>query len=126
MVVLTRYKEIIDGKPIHIATVTTDGDPNLAVASDVKVLDDEHLVISVNEMVRTQENVRHNPKVVITAFDQNWKGVRVFGEAKFYDSGEYYEICERTFFGNGEVSPFGVTRPKGAIVVTATDAKEYV
>ena len=126
MVALTKYKEIIDGKPVHIATVTAEGNPNLAVASDVKVLDDEHLVISVNEMVRTQENIQHNPKVGMTACDEDWKGVRIFGEAKFYDSGEYYEICRETFFGNGEVSPFGATKPKGAIVVKVAEAKEYV
>ncbi len=126
MIALTKYKGIIDGKPVHIATVTAEGNPNLAVASDVKVLDDTHLVISVNEMVRTQENIQHNSKVVITAFDDDWKGVRIFGDAKFYDSGEYYEICRKTFFGNGEVSPFGATKPKGTIVVTVAEAKEYV
>lgn len=126
MTALTKYQAIINGKPVHIATVTADGDPNLAVASDVKVLDDAHLVISVNEMVRTQKNIQHNPKVVMTAFDKDWKGVRIFGEAKFYDSGEYYEICRKTFFGNGEVSPFGATKPKGVIVVTVAETKEYV
>ncbi len=126
MPTLTQYQAIIDGKPVHIATVTPEGDPNLAVASDVKVLDGAHLVISVNEMTHTQENIQYNSRVVMTAFDKDWKGVRIFGEAKFYESGKYYDICERTFFGNGEVSPFGATKPKGAIVVTATDVKEYV
>lgn len=46
MATLTKYKEIIDGKPIHIATVTPNNHPNLAVASDVLVLDDNHLLIS--------------------------------------------------------------------------------
>lgn len=68
---LTDYQNIINGKPIHIATVTSSGDPNLAVASDVQVLDDERLLISVNEMMHTQENIKVNPKVVITAFDKD-------------------------------------------------------
>jgi len=123
---LEKYKAIIDGKPVHIATVTAEGNPNLAVASDVKVMDGKNLVISVNEMVRTQENIQHNPKVVITAFDEDWKGVRIFGEAKFYETGKYYDLCRETFFGNGEVSPFGATKPKGAILVTVNDVMEYV
>lgn len=123
---LAQYREIIDGKPIHIATVTPSGDPNLVVASDVQVLDDKHLLISVNEMAHTQENIRHNPQVVITAFNSDWKGVRIFDTAKFYESGKYYDLCEKTFFGKGEVSPFGATKPKGATVVTVTEAKEYV
>lgn len=126
MPALLEFQEILNGKPIHIATVTPEGNPNLAVASDVKVLDDNHLLISVNEMTRTQENIQANPQVVITAFDDDWKGVRIFGKAKFYEDGEYYDLCEKTFFGNGEVSPFGATKPKGAIVVEASAVKEYV
>lgn len=126
MPTLTQYKGIIDGKPIHIATVTPDDNPNLAVASDVKVLDDNHLVISVNEMTHTQKNIQYNPKIAITAFNKDWKGVRIFGTAKFQADGEFYELCKKTFFGNGEVSPFGATEPKGAIVVEATDIKEFI
>lgn len=37
MATLTQYQEIINSKPVHIATVTAEGDPNLAVATDVKV-----------------------------------------------------------------------------------------
>lgn len=126
MATLTKYKEIIDGKPIHIATVTPDNHPNLAVASDVLVLDDNHLLISVNEMTHTQENIQQNPHVVITAFNSDWKGVRISGTARFYESGKYYDLCAKTFFGKGEVSPFGATKPKGAILVETTDVKEYV
>ena len=123
---LTEYQNIIDSKPIHIATVTANGDPNLSVASDVQVLDNKHLLISVNEMNRTQENIKTNPKVVIMAFDKDWKGVRIFGTADFYVSGEYYDMCKQKFFANGEVTPFGATEPKGAIVVEATEISEYV
>lgn len=123
---LTEYQDIIDGKPIHIATITPSGDPNLAVASDVQVLDDSHLLISANEMVHTQENIQHNPKVVITAFGKDWKGVRIFGAAELHTDGKYYDMRKQKFFANGEVTPFGATEPKGAIVVEATEIKEFV
>ena len=123
---LTPYQAIINDKPIHIATVTPDFRPNLAVASDVKVLDGNHLLISVNEMAHTQENIQHIPDVVITAFDQDWKGVRIFGKAKFYETGKYYDLCEKTFFSKNEVTPFGATKPKGAIVVEVSDVQKYV
>lgn len=55
-----------------------------------------------------------------------YKGLRLFGTAKFYTNGEYFEFCEKTFFANGEVSPFGATKPKGAIVVTISNAAKYV
>ena len=38
---LKDYKNIIDHKPIHIATVNKDNNPNLAVAADVQVIDDD-------------------------------------------------------------------------------------
>ena len=119
------YKDLINDKPIHIATVNKDNNPNLSVASDVKVIDNNKLLISVNEMINTQENIKHNSNVVITAFDKDFKGIRIFGQAQFFDKGEYYDMCEKTFFANNEVTPFGATKPKGAIVVTITNIQDY-
>ena len=98
----------------------------MAVASDVKVIAENKLVISVNEMVHTQENIQYNSNVVLTAFDADFKGIRIFATAEFFSDGEYYDICEKTFFSNGEVSPFGATKPKGAIVVTVEKLAKYV
>lgn len=123
---LLDYKELIDGKPIHIATVNKENNPNLAVASDVKIIDNNKLVISVNEMRNTQENIKRNPNVVITVFDNDYKGLRIFRTAEYFETGEYYDICQKTFFGNGEISPFGATKPKGAILVTIKNMAEYV
>ena len=123
---LFEFKGLIDGKPMHIASVNKENNPNLAVASDVKVIDNDKIIISVNEMVNTQNNIQYNPNVVLTVFDEDYKGLRMFGKAKFYESGEYYDICEKTFFSNGEVSPFGATKPKGAIVITISNVAEYV
>lgn len=75
---LLNYKELIDGKPMHIATVNKENKPNLAVASDVKILEDNKLLISVNEMVNTQENIKYNPNVVLTVFNSDYKGLRLF------------------------------------------------
>lgn len=63
---------------------------------------------------------------MITAFDKDWKGVRIFGTANFYTSGEYYDMCKQKFFANGEVTPFGATKPKGAIVVKINKVEEFI
>lgn len=123
---LFEYKDLIDGKPMHIATVNKDNNPNLSVASDVKVIEENKLVISVNEMVNTQENIQYNHNVVLTVFNEKYEGLRMFGTAEFYSDGEYYELCKNVFFSNGEVSPFGATKPKGAIVVTIEQVYKYV
>ena len=80
---LNKYKDLIESNPLHIATVNKDNKPNLSVASDVRVLDDNTLIISCNEMVNTQENIKTNSNVVITSFDDKWVGVRLSGTAKY-------------------------------------------
>lgn len=119
------YKELINDKPIHIATVNKENNPNISVASDVRIIEENKIIISVNEMVNTQVNIEHNPNVVITAFNESWVGLRMFGKGKFYPDGEYYDFCKNTFFGNNEVSPFGATKPKGAIVVTMDKIEDF-
>ena len=89
---LKEYKDLIDNKPIYIATVNKDNNPNLSVASNVRVLDDNKIIISVNEMNNTQNNIMYNSNVVITVFNEEWVGLRIFGKARFYDNGEYYDF----------------------------------
>lgn len=119
------YKDLIDGKPIHIATVNSNNNPNLSVASDVKIIEEDKIIVSVNEMNNTQKNIEYNQNVVITAFNKEWVGLRIFGKAQFYTNGEYYDFCHKTFFSNGEVTPFGVTKPKGAIVIKVEKMEEF-
>jgi len=107
---LARYVKLIEGNPIHIATTRKDGKPNLAVASDVKVLDDKTILISNNEMVHTPDNIIVNPNVVLTSFNDKWAGLRITGRAKYYLGGKYFAICNKLF--NNESAT-----PKGAIVV---------
>ena len=76
-------------------------------------------------MVHTQENIQQNPNIVLTSFDKDWVGVRIFGKAKFYQDGEYYDFCQNTFFANHEVTPYGATKPKGAIVVTVHEIQDF-
>ena len=122
---LLDYKEQIDNKPTHIATVNKDNNPNLSVASNIRVWDANRLIISINEMNNTQKNVQYNENMVLTVFDENWVGLRIFGKGKFYESGEYYDFCYKTFFPNGKVSPSGATKPKGALIITVLRIEEY-
>ena len=122
---LFNYTELINDKPIHIATINPNSNPNLSVASDVRVIDKNKIIISVNEMNNTQKNIQYNDSVVITAFNNDWVGLRMFGKAIYYNDGEYYDFCKNTFFSNNEVTPFGATKPKGAIVVTIDKIEDY-
>lgn len=53
MINLLKYKEQINRNIMHIATVNKENNPNLAVISNVLVVDNNKIVISVNEMINT-------------------------------------------------------------------------
>ncbi len=76
-------------------------------------------------MINTQNNIQYNPNVVLTVFNSEYKGLRMFGTAEYYTNGEYFDFCQKTFFSNGEVTPFGATKPKGAIVITISNISKY-
>ena len=122
---LMEYKNIIDYKPMHIATVSSENKPNLSVASDVRVLDKNKIIISVNEMNNTQKNIQQNPNVVLTVFNEDWIGLRLWGKATFFNTGEYYDFCKKIFFSNWEITPFGAVKPKGAIVIDVETTEEF-
>lgn len=121
---LLERKELIENNPMHIATVSSDNKPNLSIASDVRVLGENKIIISHNEMVNTSKNILTNKHIVLTSFNEKWEGLCMTGIANYYTDGEYYDFCKNTFFGNGEVSPFGATKPKGAIVVIIEKCEE--
>ena len=107
---LTKYTSLIENNPCHIATVNNDNTPNLSVASDIKVLDDETILISNNEMIHTPDNIFANHNVVLTSFSDKWAGLRLTGVASYHTQGEYFDICNKYF--NNETAT-----PKGAIIV---------
>lgn len=41
---LLDYKDLIDNKPIHIATVNSENNPNLSVASDIRVIEEDKII----------------------------------------------------------------------------------
>ena len=107
---LTNYISLIENNPCHIATVNNDNTPNLSVASDIKVLDDETILISNNEMIHTPDNIIANRNVVLTSFGDKWAGLRLTGVASYHTQGEYFDICNKYF--NNETAT-----QKGAIIV---------
>ena len=109
-ITLTSYVDLIEGNPCHIASVAPGGVANLAVASDIKVLDDKTILISNNEMEHTPDNILANASVVLTSFNEAWAGLRITGNAKYYISGKYFKICDQLFKSDKAT-------PKGAIVI---------
>ena len=113
---LVTLKKLLENYPMHIATVTKENKPNLAVVSDIKVLDNKTILLSNNEMIHTPDNILNNPNVVLTSFNEKWAGLRITGKAKYYTNGKYFELCNNIF--NNDTAT-----PKGVIIITITSVE---
>ena len=59
-------RRFIEGIPLAIvATVTADGSPHLAIGTDIRALDGDHLVFENWFCQTTLRNVEHNPRVAV-------------------------------------------------------------
>lgn len=108
-----RFTTLIEGNPCYIATVSYENKPNIAVASDIHILDEKHILISQNEMIHTPENILNNKYVVLISFNDKWGWLRLSGIAFYYTEGKYMEVCNKLF--NNETAT-----PKGVIIVEIT------
>ena len=83
---LLNYKELIENNPCHIATVNSNKEPNLSVASDIKILDKNIILISNNEMINTPDNIVSNENIVHYALGlKPWQDDKVFLASHFWD-----------------------------------------
>jgi len=107
---LMKYSKLLNGNPVHIATVDEKNNPNISVASDVFVLNDDIILIAANDFINTVKNIKLNNKVVLSSLDKYWNGLRIFGIADYIESGEYYDSVVEKFADER-------TNPLGAIVI---------
>ncbi|MCL2444534.1 pyridoxamine 5'-phosphate oxidase family protein [Candidatus Saccharibacteria bacterium] len=108
---LEKYRKLVEGNPMSVATVKREETPNIAVVAYVKVVDSDKLLITDNYMKQTVENIRENEKVCLACFDGDWKGVKIFGCAEYFAEGEWVEKVKAMPENDGEPA-------KGAVVVT--------
>ncbi len=94
---IKKFATLIEGNPCHIATVSYENKPNIAVASDIHILDEKHILISQNEMIHTPDNILNNKYVMLTSFNDKWVGLRLSGIAFYYTEGKIYGIMQQTF-----------------------------
>lgn len=90
-----RLRDMLMKFPVAVATVNADGTPHIAVVAYVKVLDGGGLVITCNYLKRTVGNIKANPRVALVVWDNDWHGVRIFGEAAYHEDGKYVEMVKQ-------------------------------
>ena len=104
-----------------VATVNTDGTPNLSPKGTIAVLDEDRLVFADIRSPRTVENLRHNPAVEINVVDPfSRKGYRFRGRATVLDDGPGF--AEMLAFYRAR----GSTNPMGSIVIVDVERAEPI
>lgn len=73
-----------------VATCTKDGTPNVVCCSMKQAWDDETVMISDQYLRKTLANLRENPKMAVTVWDET-HGYQVKGSVSYEDEGPMYE-----------------------------------
>ena len=74
-----------------VATCDEDGVPNVVCCSMKQAWDDETVMISDQYMNKTLANLRANPHMAVTVWDET-HGYQVKGTVVYEDEGERYEM----------------------------------
>jgi len=84
-------KALSAGKPVVLATCSSDGVPNAIWVSCCKLLDDGRFVIADNYFDKTRANILENPKVAVTALADGVGSVQIKGTVARLTEGPEYE-----------------------------------
>jgi predicted pyridoxine 5'-phosphate oxidase superfamily flavin-nucleotide-binding protein len=115
--ITSEAKKLIEENPVAIATCTFDI-PDVAAVADVKVVDEDKLLIGDNFLTTTRANILKNGKVALVVWNKDWEkdcfGYKIIGKAEYLEVGEYYEKVKEIHAG---------FPAKGAILVTVNEIK---
>ena len=79
-------------KGFALATETQDGDPHVIPVGFGRILSDDEILLVDVFMRKTLENIRANPKVVVSIWDfENIKGYEFKGNARIETSGSAFD-----------------------------------
>lgn len=117
MVELKELKEMIESEPVALATLSETGDPYVITVAEVRVIEEDKLLITDNYMRKTRENIVRSGKVALVVWDKEMNGHNMTGTAKYFTEGKYVEQVKAMKENKGLPA-------KGAIVVTVVKIKE--
>ena len=89
----TEIKNLVNFQKLgYVATVSSDGTPNLSPKGTIAILDDSRLVFANIRSPKTIENLTKNPSIEINVIDPFSRlGYRFKGLAKILSDGEDFE-----------------------------------
>lgn len=91
ILITRKVKDLIEKNPVALATVMPNNQPNVIGVAYVKVVDENHLLITDNYMNQTLDDIEHNPNVAIVVWDKAMNGYKLIGKCEYLTSGKWFE-----------------------------------
>lgn len=102
-------KELMSKQLAYIATVSSDGMPNIGPKRTMRIVDDSTLMYNENTGKQTMQNIKDNARVAIAYVDwENLDGYRFVGKAEIFTEGKIFD--EAVEWAKGKV-------PKAVVLI---------
>lgn len=99
-------KDLVAAQQCFVATVSADGQPNVAPKRSTMVLDDEHLVFSEVTGKQTWANVQNGSTVAIGVVDRDkMVGFRFVGRPELVKAGPLFDKASEALKARGIIAP---------------------
>lgn len=100
------HELLAGGHDMWVATVGSDGLPNVSIKGSGALLDDEHLYFADMFSHKTRENLEHDARVAVGIYDCDRKvAMQVKGHAELIDHGEVFDRVHAELCAKAEPLP---------------------
>ena len=114
-------KVLIENNALALATVSSDGKPHCIAVGYAKVVGENQILLTDNQMAETRENILKNSNVALSVWTRNWEedcaGYEFKGTAQYFKQGEWINLIKKIPENQGEPC-------KGAILIVVNQVKK--
>lgn len=111
--------DLINRQKLAVLSTANLGNEPRAVFVEINKTNGDELVITDNHMEITKNNILENKNVFVLVGNDDLKwGVKISGEAKYYNSGEYFDMVK-------SLATNKYYQPKGAVVIKIVKINEF-
>ena len=104
-------------KTVALTTANSDGQPR-SIFVEINKIDNDHMIITDNHMMKTIENIKQNNKVFILDYQEDYNYIiYITGEASYIESSELFDFVKNNPDNDGY-------QPKGAIDIKINQVEE--
>lgn len=106
-----RQKELLETEAVAMASINSDGSPNVIAVGFTKVVGSDLILITDNYMKITKGNIVTEPRVCLAVWTKDWEeGYKFIGKAEYFGEGKWFDFVKNMEENRGSPA-------KGAILV---------